>query len=634
MRLEDNFYNNVNQNWLDTCKVPADLPALSTFHELYLQIEKEGLNQAQIWLEQPDLVKDQPQLLNFSKLLKLARTESKRTCNDLNKLQTLLDSFNKYTNWHDIVADFVNYKNLEFPFPIVYSSSSDMKSARKKMLYFGPNATILPDSSYYAENHPQAKQLLDSYRTCTLNYLKKLNWQAAEADIERTIKFDASFARFTKSNEAKSDYVDDYHPLSLKDYIAKLPAMLQDLGTIIAKQYAISVETKVSDAEPNFTANLAMFMTDDNFVNFKSWAKVNIALSASNYLNDELRILGGAFSRAMMGVKEARSFEKYTFSIAQSYFGDAFGLAYAKKHISPAAKANILDMLKNMINVYKERLQANSWLSASTKEMAIKKLEHLALHIAYPDKLSPLYDELTVNIDANEPSLLATAMDLNRQIRAYKIKHFNEPIDPELWSMTADTVNAYYSPSENCIVFPAAILQPPFYDLNATPASNYGGIGAVMAHEISHAFDNNGSQFDEEGNLCNWWQESDYANFKLKTNEMIQLFDKRETPVGPCNGKLTVSENIADAGGISCAYTACLKDDKAHEADFYVNWARIWRMKGSDEYFKLLLSIDCHAPNLLRANVQLMNLASFQTFYKLNPNDKMYLSKEQQVTIW
>lgn len=634
MQLTDNFYTYVNQDWLNNCTVPADLPALSTFHELHLKIEQEGLEQAKIWLENPLQVKGQRNLENFVKLLQLARNVNSRSVNDLAELDKILQVFAKYTSWSEVIADFSNYDKQSFPFPVVFSSSPDMKQARKKMLYFGPTSTILPDSTYYAAEHPQREQLITNYKACTLAFLKALNWQNAEEELERAIEFDASFAKFTKSNEAKANYVDDYHPMALSEYIANLPDMLKQLANFFKKEYQITDSTLVSDSQPDYTKSLAKFLTENNFSNFQSWAKINIALDASAYLSDELRILAGAYGRSLMGISEARSFEKYTFTLAHSYFGDAFGLAYAHKHISPEAKANVLEMLHNMLDVYRERIQINSWLSAGTKEMAIKKLNNLALHIAYPEKLSPLYDELTVNINVDKPSLLATVNDLNLQSKTYVRAHFNEAIDPELWSMTADTVNAYYSPSENCIVFPAAILQAPFYDLNASSASNYGGIGAVMAHEISHAFDNNGSQFDEQGNLCNWWQESDYAAFQIKTDEMIKLFDQFATEAGPCNGKLTVSENIADAGGIACAYAACMQSDSLHEADFYTNWARIWRMKGSDEYFKLLLSIDCHAPNILRANRQLSNLPSFQSFYKLKEEDKMYLSKEEQVVIW
>ena len=200
--------------------------------------------------------------------------------------------------------------------------------------------------------------------------------------------------------------------------------------------------------------------------------------------------------------------------------------------------------------------------------------------------------------------------------------------------MPASMVNAYYSPQNNQIVFPAAILQKPYYSLEQTASENYGGIGAVMAHEISHAFDNNGAKFDETGSLANWWTEKDLTAFKEKSKDMIALFDGVETGYGKCNGELTVSENIADSGGLRAALEASKKlPDHDYEL-FFKNWARVWRKKGSLEYNQLLLTIDVHGPAILRANMQLSNLPEFQDYYKLSKEDKMYLAKEKMVSIW
>ena len=200
--------------------------------------------------------------------------------------------------------------------------------------------------------------------------------------------------------------------------------------------------------------------------------------------------------------------------------------------------------------------------------------------------------------------------------------------------MPASMVNAYYSPTNNQIVFPAAILQRPYYSIDQTPSENYGGIGAVMAHEISHAFDNNGAKFDETGSLNNWWTEADLEAFNQKAKDMIALFDGVETGFGPCNGTLTVSENIADSGGIRCALEASKKNNHHSDEEFFANWARVWRSKASNEYRQLLLRVDVHGPSILRANMQLSNLPEFQEFYQIKESDQMYLPKEKMVSIW
>jgi len=200
--------------------------------------------------------------------------------------------------------------------------------------------------------------------------------------------------------------------------------------------------------------------------------------------------------------------------------------------------------------------------------------------------------------------------------------------------MPAHQVNAYYNPSFNIIVFPAAILQAPFYSLKQTASENYGGIGAVIAHEISHAFDNNGSQFDEFGNLSNWWTDEDLKHFEGLAQEMIEEFDGLETEAGKCNGKLVVSENIADAGGLSCALEAAKGEEKPDIKGFFLNWARIWCMKSSLERQKLLLAIDVHAPNVLRANVQPKNLQDFYDVFDVHEGDGMWLEPEKRIHIW
>lgn len=634
MRLEDDFYTYVNAEWLKNAVIPPDRPATGTFHELDESIEKYLLKLSETWLQKPESVNDNPHLSAYVKLLRLARDEKSRESNEIPALLGLSAELDKYTSFAEICRNYGKYKFTGLPFPLTIDIEADMKRARKKILYFGPAGTILPDSTYYQPGHPQAAQLLDNYKHCTSAYLQALGLSNVEELVELTMKFDASFAIYTKSNEQKADYVDSYHPQTLQTYIDKLPADLQALGTELQNIFHLSADDIVSDSEPEFTASLSKFVNSTDFFAFKAWALVNFLLHNSKYLTDDLRIKGGEYGRMLLGSAEPRNFERYTFDLANSYYSDPVGLYYAHTNFSEQSKMDVLEMLKQMIQVYEQRLSQNTWLSASTKEKAIKKLKALQLHIAYPDKISPLYDKLLPVIDENKPSLLLTCTQLNQTIYQYTIDNFAQEIDPELWSMPADMVNAYYSPSKNCIVFPAAILQKPYYDLESPKAANYGGIGAVMAHEISHAFDNNGCRFDENGNLEDWWQPEDYEAFKKKTQEMIALFDNYPTPAGKCNGKLTVSENIADAGGLACAYTAAIANDKEHEAEFYMSWARVWRSKFTPQFEKILLSLDPHAPCILRANRQLMNLSPFAEYYKLQPDDGMYLAKEKRVSIW
>ncbi len=242
-----------------------------------------------------------------------------------------------------------------------------------------------------------------------------------------------------------------------------------------------------------------------------------------------------------------------------------------------------------------------------------------------------MYDHLKVD---ELESLIANLNQLSIVASKEMFSRWNKPVDRMRWEMSAATVNAYYHPFKNIIVFPAAILQAPFYSLKQTSSQNYGGIGAVIAHEISHAFDNNGALFDEYGNLNNWWTPEDSAHFKKLAQKMIDEFDGLPIAGQKVNGKLTVSENIADGGGLSCALEAAKEEDDFNAQEFFINWATIWRMKATQQYEQLLLSIDVHAPQKLRANVQAQNQADFYTAFDIQPGDQMYKAPEDRVNIW
>ncbi len=287
-----------------------------------------------------------------------------------------------------------------------------------------------------------------------------------------------------------------------------------------------------------------------------------------------------------------------------------------------------------MIGVYEERISHNDWLNEATKQRALKKLNNLSVHVGYPDELPPHYDRFKVGSYDKGSNLILERLSMNRIVNEENFMKFNKAPNKNIWEMPASMVNAYYNPLNNQIVFPAAILQRPYYSLEQTPSENYGGIGAVMAHEISHAFDNNGAKFDENGSLFNWWTEKDLEAFNTKAQDMIKLFDGVETGYGQCNGQLTVSENIADSGGLRCALEASKKDNSHNYDEFFKNWARVWRQKSSKEYNQLLLTVDVHGPSILRANLQLSNLPEFQKFYQIEETDAMFLPKEKMVSIW
>lgn len=270
-------------------------------------------------------------------------------------------------------------------------------------------------------------------------------------------------------------------------------------------------------------------------------------------------------------------------------------------------------------------------LKKETIDKAITKLNVITPHIGYPDKLPETYAKK--QIDENL-SLVENVSNLSKITIAYSWSKWNKPVDQTEWHMPAHMVNAYYNPQQNQIVFPAAILQAPFYSLEQSSSANYGGIGSVIAHEISHAFDTNGASFDEHGSLNNWWTQEDYDAFKERTNKVVEQFDGIDFAGGKINGKLTVSENVADLGGLSAALEAAKSDDDFSAEAYFTNYARIWRMKARDEYMQLLLSVDVHAPGKLRTNVQLPNFDDFFETFGIKEGDGMWRAPKDRVIIW
>lgn len=356
------------------------------------------------------------------------------------------------------------------------------------------------------------------------------------------------------------------------------------------------------------------------------------ARSSADLLDEETREAAAAFGMAISGVKEMPAPEDSAYESVTGLLSEPLSVYYGQKYMDTSTVSAVSDMIDEFITVYKSRLEKNDWLSAATKQKAIEKLDSMTTYIGAPTEVDPAYEELEIDGDKSfyQASVALAEWVAERQYATYK-----EPIDKDVWIAPSFQVNAFYMPTNNSITFPAAILHAPFYSRDQAEAANYGGIGAVIAHEITHAFDNNGAKFDKAGNRKEWWAEADYQAFEAKTQEVVELWYGLEIHGGKVNGQLTVGENIADAGGLSTALEAFQK--KQPDADlkpFFEGWAAVWRQKSSPEYSKLLLTMDTHAPNELRANMNVKHLDAFYTTYAIEEGDAMYLPKDKRISIW
>lgn len=627
--IKDDLYEAVNGEWLKTAKIPDDKPATGGFNDLVDEIDKQLMDDFDAYAEGKEKSEDS----RFNEMIKLYRLAKKfdwRKKVGPQPLKRMLASVENLNSYDDYQSQWKNWILAGMPSPISFDIDADMKNATVYALFASSPSLILPDKSYYeAEKKDQHDQLLQLWSSMVEALMDKLGYSKEEAKkiIDDAIKFDALLAPNVKSAEEAADYSKMYNPQTVAELASATDQL--DIAAII-KQLVGEEPEKVIVTEPEYFKALNKIL-QDNFELFKNWALIRVIRENASYLDDEMREINGRYGRALSGSKKPVSQRKFAFYLARDMFSQVAGDYYGKKYFGPQAKADVHHMVEQMIKVYKGRLTNNQWLSKDTRDKAILKLDKLGIQVGYPDKIPALYDQFKVD---EEESLIANLNQLTVTANKELFSRWNKPVDRMRWEMSAATVNAYYHPFKNIIVFPAAILQAPFYSLKQSSSQNYGGIGAVIAHEISHAFDNNGSLFDEFGNLNNWWTDEDSAHFKQLAQKMIEEFDGIPFAGQKVNGRLTVSENIADAGGLSCALEAAKTEADFNAQEFFINWATIWRMKATEQYMQLLLSIDVHAPQKLRANIQAENLDDFYTAFDIKPGDEMYLAPENRVHIW
>lgn len=629
--IKDDLYEAVNGEWVKQATIPDDKPATGGFQNLDDKVEKQLTADLDDFVagQQHDQMPTENRFAELLKLYQLAGDFERREKEGTKPLLDGLKPVQALQSYADYQEHWLEFAKNGVAAPVLFDIDADMKNATVNALFAGAPGLILPDKSYYDQGNQQGPKLMALWKKNIGEVLPKFGFSADETQqlIDQTVAFDQLLVPHVKSAEEAADYSKMYNPQTLTEFADHTKQL--DLAAIIEGLIGAKPD-KVIVTEPKYLAALDDILTG-HFELFKSWLIVNYIRSNAGLLTDELRELNGRYGRAVSGQKKPVNQKKYAFRMARGVFSQVLGVYYGRRYFGQAAKADVQRMVHSMVDVYKQRLQNNEWLSPKTREKAIVKLNELGIQVGFPNKVPAIYDKLHVDLSQ---SLMANLNNLSRVFLEDQFSKWGKKVDRNRWEMSAATVNAYYHPFKNIIVFPAAVLQAPFYSTEQSSSENFGGIGAVIAHEISHAFDNNGSLFDEKGNLNNWWTDEDRAHFKKLSQKMIDEFDGLPFAGQKVNGKLTVSENIADGGGLSCALSAAKKEDDADLKAFFINWARIWRMKATTQYMQLLLSVDVHAPNKLRANVQVKNLADFYTTFNVHEGDGMYLPEDQRVNIW
>ena len=628
-RIQDDLYEYVNHEWLEQAVIPDDKPTAGGFADLAKEVEENLIADFNEMSEKKQFPNDylRRAILIYEKIKDVKKRNK-------DGIRPALKRAKKLLSLKDMNAFNRQLKELllsDYPLPFGIYNDVDMKETSAHALYVNAPSTILPDVTYYkGEMEEQGKSMLQLWSQVAKQVLSytKLSEEEINLFLADTLKFDAIIATLVKSSEENSDYVKSYNPTKTRTVsVLMKPVKVRKLvQSLIGEVPSVLI---VSD--PRFLKGFHTLFNEENFQAYIHWAYVLDILGNTNLLSEELREVGSSYRRALYGIKTISTVEKFAYQTASNFFSEPVGLFYGEKYFGEEAKKDVYDMVDLIINKYKERVKKSEVLSEETKEKAILKLSTMVVKMGYPDKVDPVYDKFLFD---EEASIFDIACSLKRIAKEDEFSHYKEIPDRGKWVMPGHLVNAAYNPFSNDITFPAAILQAPFYSIHQSRSQNLGGIGAVIGHEISHAFDNNGAQFDENGNLKNWWTKSDYKNFKKKTKDMIKEFDGIQLPWGKVNGTLVVSENIADNGGMAVTLDIMHDIQDSSFEEYFMNWARIWCLKAKDAYRQLLLSIDVHSPTILRANMQPRNFPEWYETFSVTKKDKMYLAPTKRVIIW
>ena len=629
IRIQDDLYTYVNQEKLDELVIPEDMPIAGGFATLSTDVEKLMIG------EFNDMCKagayPNEYLKNACTLFMLAKDVKRKKKHGIKPALKNLSALKKITTLrgYNLHARELMLKGITMPLSIAVEPN--MKDTTHHCVMIQGPSVILPDASYYAEEKAQQKDmLLGMWSGFAKQVLAIAGHSEEECDalLKDTLAFDALVAKYVKTREEWSEYVKMYNPMKTGRVAGmvkplNLKKLLTDLFGFVPEEIIV--------AEPRLFKNFKEVFNADNFEIYKNWAYVTSLMGSCSLLSEELRDLGGAFYRALSGIAAGSPAEKFAYQLASSMYSEPVGLYYGEKYFGEEAKKDIIEIVQQIVATYQKRIATNDILEQATKDKAILKLSKMGLKMAYPDRVEEIYSKLVFD---ETKSLFDIVSSLRRIRMEDNFSKLGQEVDRTHWAMPGHMVNACYDPFVNDITFPAAILQPPFYSINQTRSENLGGIGAVIGHEISHAFDSNGAKCDELGNLNNWWTKADERKFNKKVNAMIKQFDGIELPWGVCNGKFTVSENIADNGGMAVTLDIMSNSENVSFEEYFTNWARVWCQKAKPEYQALLLQVDVHGPNYLRTNMPPRNFPEWYATFNVKKSDGMYLAPSKRVVIW
>jgi len=515
----------------------------------------------------------------------------------------------------------------------------DRKNVENMVPQLSQGGTTLPDRDYYLKDDARSTKIQEAYKEyiTTLFTLAGVPQATAQQHAQTIFALEKKLAQAQMSRVEMRDPHKTYNKFALADLNKTTPSL--DWQQMLAKLNVTGQDTVLVNA-PKFFTSLDGLLTSTPLADWQTYLQWNVLKSAAPYLSTDFVDANFAFTQALTGQKVQTPRWQRMSSLTDNTIGELLGQLYVQKHFKPEAKVRMDEMIANLIKAYEIRIKNLDWMSAETKEKALAKLHAFRPKVGYPEKWKT-YEGLEISRD----SFFHNVRNAGKWGYQDMIAQLGKPVDRSRWGMTPATVNAYYSPVMNEIVFPAGILQFPFFDPKADDAVNYGGIGAVIGHEISHGFDDSGSQYDKDGTLRNWWTPEDLARFKEKAKALQEQYDAYTVlDTIHVNGKLTLGENIGDLGGLNAAYEAfkMTKQGKSNkkidgftpDQRFFLSWAQVWRTNILPETAAQLILTDTHSPGMYRTIGAPVNMDAWYEAFNVKPGDKLYKKPEDRIRIW
>ena len=636
-RPQDDFYRYVNGTWLDNTEIPADKSTYGSFTAL----RDKSRRDVKAIIEETAKLENVEKGSDAQKVGDLYRSfmdEEK-----LNKLGAtpLLPEFAKIdamSNHDDVSVYFAESQIIGTDSPFGFWVDNDSKNPTSYITYFTQSGLGLPDKKYYFKDDEKSASIRSEYVIHLEKMLALAGLKNSAEGAKTIMNLETAIADLHWTRTERRDRNKTYNKIET----AKLAEMTTSFNwDAYLKHAGLSKETAVVVREKSFFENFSPLFTKTSVNDWKTYFKWTLINSKAGILSADLDKQNFDFySTKLSGTPEQEARWKRGVSSVNGLLGEVVGKIYVEKHFKPEAKERMVKLVENLRAAYKEAIIGLDWMSEETKKQALEKLAKFTPKIGYPDKWRD-YSEL--EIDANDLAgnyKRASKFSYNRQI-----EKLGKPIDKTEWHMSPQTVNAYYNPGMNEIVFPAAILQPPFFNMEADDAVNYGGIGGVIGHEMGHGFDDQGAKSDGDGVLRDWWTEKDLAEFKLRTTKLAEQYSQFEPLPGEhINGEMTLGENIGDLGGLTIAHRAFTMSQKkkaspvidglSGEQRFFMGWAQVWAYKFREEALRSRIATDPHSPAPFRGNGTLMNMPEFMKAYDVKSTDGMYRAPEDRVKIW